>query len=321
MGNIFNAMQSYIGGHFAEVAFIVLAAGAVFIFSLGVSTVVLALSGPVRRRLDQLASRDAPPVQDRAARVVSMLQPVTPYLMPKAEQERSRVAQLLSFAGYRSPNALPIFYACKALLFVGLPLVMFASAPFFPKARVGMLIAYCFIAAVIGFLAPSIWLDNRTAARQASLRVAFPDALDLLVVCVESGLGLAAALQRVADELVISHPELGSELARVNAEMRAGVERAQALRNLADRTGLEDIRGLVALLIQTLRFGTSIADALRLYSEEFRDKRMQAAEEQAAKIATKMIFPLVLCLFPAFFLVAVGPAIIRIIAAFQQMGH
>jgi tight adherence protein C len=105
----------------------------------------------------------------------------------------------------------------------------------------------------------------------------------------------------------------------VNAEIRAGVDRPQALKNLADRTGLEDIRGLVALLTQTMRFGTSVADALRVYSEEFRDKRMQAAEEQAAKIGTKMIFPLVLCMFPAFFLVAIGPAVLRLIDVFGHM--
>jgi tight adherence protein C len=142
-----------------------------------------------------------------------------------------------------------------------------------------------------------------------------------LVVCVESGLGLAPALQRVADELSVSHPELGTELTLVNAEIRAGVERTQALKNLADRTGLEDIRGLTALLVQTMRFGTSVGDALRVYAEEFRDKRMQAAEEQAAKIGTKMIFPLVLCLFPSFFLVAVGPAVLRLIAVFGQIPH
>ena len=143
--------------------------------------------------------------------------------------------------------------------------------------------------------------------------------LDLLVVCVESGLGLAAALQRVSDELGVSHPELAYELATVNAEVRVGVPREQALKNLAERTGLEDIRGLVGLLVQTMRFGTGVADALRVYSEEFRDKRTQKAEEMAAKMGTKLIFPLVLCMFPMFFVVAVGPAVIRIMDAFSQM--
>jgi tight adherence protein C len=171
----------------------------------------------------------------------------------------------------------------------------------------------------LGFLAPSMWLDRRAQARQRQLRIGFPDALDLLVVCVEAGLGLAPALQRVADDLMISYPELGTELALVNAEIRAGVERTQALKNLAERTGLEDIRGLVALLVQTMRFGTGIADALRVYSEEFRDKRMQAAEEVAAKMGTKMIFPLVACLFPSFFLIAIGPAALAMMTVFKGM--
>ena len=149
------------------------------------------------------------------------------------------------------------------------------------------------------------------------LRHGFPDALDLLVVCVESGLGLGPALQRVADELGVSHPDLSFELATVTAEIRAGVQREAALKNLAERTGLSDIRGLVSLLVQSMRFGTSVADALRVYSDEFRDQRMQAAEEQAAKLSTKLIFPLILFMFPVFFIVAIGPAVLRLIDAFS----
>jgi tight adherence protein C len=164
---------------------------------------------------------------------------------------------------------------------------------------------------------PSMWLDRKVARRHKLLRDGFPDALDLLTVCVESGLGLTQALQRVSDELDVSHPELAAEFAQVTAQMRAGVERESALRGLATRTGLDDIRGLVSLLAQTLRFGTGIADALRVYSEDFRDRRMQRAEEAAAKMGTKLIFPLVLCLFPSFFVVAVGPAVIRLTEAFS----
>jgi tight adherence protein C len=169
-------------------------------------------------------------------------------------------------------------------------------------------------------LLPNFVLHKLTDKRIRALTNGFPDALDLLVVCVESGLGLAAAIQRVADELGVSHPELAFELALVNAEIRVGVQREQALKNLADRTGLEDIRGLVGLLVQTMRFGTGVADALRVYSEEFRDKRTQKAEEQAAKMGTKLVFPLVLFMFPIFFIVAVGPAVLRIIDAFAQVG-
>lgn len=165
-------------------------------------------------------------------------------------------------------------------------------------------------------IAPGIWLDRQVAQRHKLLRDGFPDALDLLTVCVESGLGLTQALQRVADELEISHPELAAEIGQVTAQMRAGVDREAALRGLATRTGLDDVRGLVSLLAQTLRFGTGISDALRVYSEDFRDRRMQRAEEAAAKIGTKLIFPLVICLFPSFFVVAIGPAAIRLTEAF-----
>jgi tight adherence protein C len=202
-----------------------------------------------------------------------------------------------------------------------LPLAVLTASPLLPQLSGGKVGFCAFAAGFVGSLLPSLWLDRRVTRRQRELRIAFPDALDLLVVCVESGLGLAGALQRVGDELAVSHPELSIELSLVNAEIRAGVERTQALRNLADRTGLDDIRGLAALLMQTMRFGTGVADALRVYSEEFRDKRLQAAEEQAAKISTKMIFPLVLCLFPSFFLVAIGPAVLRLMEVFGQLSR
>jgi tight adherence protein C len=189
-----------------------------------------------------------------------------------------------------------------------------------PKLDSTRLLFFAAAAAFVGMTLPNFFLNRMVERRQRALRHAFPDALDLLVVCVESGLGLGAGLQRVAQELHTSYPELATELDRVNAEMQAGMERELALRNLATRTGLSDIRSLVGLLIQTMRFGTSVADALRIYSEEFRDKRMQLAEEQAAKLGTKMIFPMVLCFFPSFFLVAVGPAIVRVIRVFGT-GH
>jgi tight adherence protein C len=159
---------------------------------------------------------------------------------------------------------------------------------------------------------PSKLLERKALKHQDILRKGFPDALDLLVVSVEAGLGFNAALDRVSRELYISHPRLAHELSIVNDEIRAGVERPQALRNLYLRTGLEDIQGLVTLIAQSLRFGTSIAESLRVYSEEYRDQRMQKAEEQAALIGTKLIFPLVLCIFPSFFIVMIGPAILGV---------
>ena len=129
---------------------------------------------------------------------------------------------------------------------------------------------------------------------------------------------MTQALQRVADEIIVSHSELGLELGLVNAEIGAGVDQVSAFKNLANRTGLDDVRGLVSLLVQTLKFGTGVADALRVYAAEFRDKRMQRAEEKAAKIGTKLIFPLILFMWPGFFVVALGPAIIRLMSVFEQ---
>jgi len=193
------------------------------------------------------------------------------------------------------------------------------SANWLPRIGTSSILTYAMFASGIGLLGPNIVLQRMLENRLKALRNGFPDALDLLVVCVESGLGLAAAIQRVAEELEVSHPELAFELLLVNAEIRVGMPRERALKNLADRTGLEDIRGLVALLVQTMRFGTGVADALRVYSEEFRDKRTQKAEGQAAKMGTMLVFPLVLFMFPIFFIVAIGPAVLRIIDAFDKM--
>lgn len=322
MTTALQTLSDFLGGlQGTQLAFICLAAAAVFAFSLGVLAFLTAFSDPLRRRLDRVRVGSTP-TQSRSAGAgfADRLRPLAGFLMPKKEKELSRVSQLLIHAGYRSPYALSVYYGMKSLLIMALPLAVLVASPFFPRLTTERLLFYALFAAIAGALLPSMWLDRRVLARQRALRVGFPDALDLLVVCVEAGLGLAPALQRVADEVAVSHPELGAELALVNAEMRAGVERSEALRNFADRSGLSDIRGLVTLMVQTMRFGTSIADALRVYSEEFRDKRMQAAEEHAAKIGTKMIFPLVTCLFPSFFLIAIGPAVIRLIDAFSQFG-
>jgi tight adherence protein C len=205
------------------------------------------------------------------------------------------------------------------LLALGLPLVVFVASRWLPQWTINTLTAAMLFAAFIGVYLPNYVLGKIKENRLKKLRNGFPDALDLLVVCVEAGLGLGAAIDRVARDLEVSHSELAEELRLVNVEMRAGVERPVALKNLADRSGLADIRGLVGLLVQTMRFGTSVADALRVYSEEFRDRRMQKAEEQAAKIGTKLIFPLVTCLFPSFFIVAVGPAALRMIMVFKAL--
>ena len=319
METLLEVLRATLGDNtLTSTVFVGLAAVAVFVFSLGVSAIVLGLADPMRRRLNRLAGVERDDTS-RADSVAALLQPLSAYILPKKDWDRSQVGRQLVHAGYRSPHSVTFYYAARALLLIVLPAAVLIASYWMPEVPTAKILFYTAVAAFVGSIIPGALLDRLVARRKRALRVAFPDALDLLVVCVESGLGLAPALQRVADELAVSHPELGAELMLVNAEVRAGVERSQALKNLADRTGLEDIRGLVALLTQTMRFGTSVADALRVYSEEFRDKRMQAAEEQAAKIGTKMIFPLVFCMFPAFFLVAIGPAVLRLIDVFGQM--
>lgn len=293
-------------------------AAAVFLFTLGVAYLVAWANDPVRRKLGALS----PNIETSGSwiqRLRAVLEQVARYALPSNEKEKSKIERKLAHAGFRSAGAATVFYGMKTSLAIIFGIAWLAASTFFPQLTSSHVIFIALGAGFFGLVLPDKVLSYLMERRQKSLRHAFPDAMDMLVVCVESGLGLSAALQRVADELEVSHPELASELSQVTAETRAGLERETALRNLAERTGLDDIRGLVGLLVQTLRFGTSVADSLRVYSEEFRDKRMQKAEEQAAKIGTKLIFPLVLCLFPGFFIVAIGPAVLKLIEAFSHL--
>jgi tight adherence protein C len=301
-----------------QVAVVVLAGIAASVLALGVIFIGIGATDPIRRRMTRFRGTEALADGRKAFSIETMLGPVTQYVLPSEELERSKVIARLSHAGFRAPNALQVFYAIKAVLVIVLPAMVWAALLFFPEQATQTVLLYVMCAAAVALIGPSYVLDKLVAARMKSLRNGFPDALDLLVVCVESGLGLTQALQRVSDELSVSHPELALELAVVNAEIRAGVDRMKALKNLGDRTGLDDIKGLVSLLVQALKFGTGIADSLRIYSEEFRDKRIQKAEEAAAKIGTKMIFPLVLFLFPGFFVVAIGPAVLRLMDALSN---
>jgi tight adherence protein C len=312
MATVLDLLNSYLSDDVILRRILVgLSAATIFILGLGLSALLMNVTAPVRRRMG-LVDDSAKPTDKFMIRVTTALGPVAGYILPQKEMERESMIRQLARAGYRTPNALPAFYAIKSLLIVALPLVILMGSRWLPTMEGQSIFTYAMIAAGIGLLAPNIVLSKMVARRVKSLRDGFPDALDLLVVCVESGLGLASAIQRVADELDVSHPDLAFELSTVNAEIRAGMQREQALRNLADRTGLADIRGLVGLLVQTMRFGTSVSDALRVYSEEFRDKRMQRAEEAAAKMGTKLLFPLIFCMFPVFFIVAIGPAVLRI---------
>jgi tight adherence protein C len=306
-------------GHIASggpTIIMIAAALAALLFFWGLAASLDRSFDPARRRLDEIAAdAGAPPRANWGQRIASMMRPVERYVMPK-DSERQDTQQQLQFAGYRSISAVTTFYGAKLVLAAVMLFGWLLASRFLPHVSSGRVAFIALAASFFGMLLPGMWLDRSVKKRHKLLRDGFPDALDLLTVCVESGLGLTQALQRVADELDVSHPELASEIGQVTAQMRAGVDREDALRGLATRTGLEDVRGLVSLLTQTLRFGTGIAEALRVYSEDFRDRRMQRAEEAAAKIGTKLIFPLVLCLFPSFFVVAIGPAVIKLMEAF-----
>jgi len=317
METILNFFQSLAISGSTQYALFVLATGAtVFLFALGISFLLLAAMDPVQRRLNAMAAKSAS-LGERAQRLLKFLEPVNRFLLPTKGSERGKIEQRLMYAGLRSANALPLFYAIKTGLALIFLLAVVTWSAWLPQWSATQLVFLAMFAAFVGLMLPNYVLDHWVERRKKRLRDGFPDALDLLVVCVEAGLGLTAAIQRVAEELKISHPELGAEFAQVTAEMRAGVERETSLKALSYRTGLEDIRGLVSLLIQTLKFGTSSGETLRVYAEEFRDKRMQRAEELAAKIGTKLIFPLVFCLFPSFFIVAIGPAIVRLAEVFR----
>lgn len=300
---------------------------AVVVLSIGIGFIVFGAADPIRRRLKSIGSsstggQGSPDMRNvgRLVNIDTIIGPVAQYILPADEIERNDMLAKLTHSGFRDPNSLQVFYSIKTVLSIGLPIITFLSLRFVPDMSDGNLLIWVLVASAVGIFLPNIVLNHFYKRRQKQLRDGFPDALDLLVVCIEAGLGLAQGIQRVSRELEVSHPELAAELSLVNAEVRVGVDRVQALKNLAARTGLEDIRGLVSLLVQTLRFGTSVADTLRVYSEEFRDKRMQKAEEMAAKIGTKMIFPLVVFMFPAFFVVAIGGSVMRLANAFAQMG-
>ncbi|GAA4879534.1 type II secretion system F family protein [Ferrimonas pelagia] len=227
------------------------------------------------------------------------------------------IKRRLVHAGYHSDSALAVYNGTRILfafimLLIGLA-VLQMNLDVEPKTEIYIMVVLC----SLGFLLPSFVLDRLADERMRAMRIGFPDALDILVVCCEAGQGLMAGLQKVALELQVSHPKLSDELILVCQKVRAGFTIDVALKEFVSRTGLEEIKGLNSAITQSMKLGTGIAETLRVYAEEYRDKRMQAAEEQAAKLGVKMIFPMVLCIWPSFFIVAVGPAILKVLQAWN----
>lgn len=302
-----------------KIIFTLTVATAMFIFGMGILYLLSTVFDPVRRRMRLLAIGEIDKEDEASGEFSTTLGPLAGLTMPRKDWERSKVSQMLVHAGFRAPNAITGFYAIKTILIILLPGTVLFLASLFPHYSTKQVAFAMIITTFLAVTLPDAVLESKARSRKRKLSNGFPDALDLLVVCTEAGLGLNQSIDRVAQELEDNYPELSQELKLVNVEIRAGVKREDALRDLANRTGLDDIRGLVALLTQSMRLGTGVADTLRIYAEEFRDKRMQRAEELAAKIGTKMIFPLVVCLFPGFFVVILGPAFLRIISTFGHL--
>jgi tight adherence protein C len=280
---------------------------------------VMAQTAPERRRLERAglvatsgvlidanASSLTPEDGDLAKKVTSVI--------PRSPKEMTRLRRQFVRAGFQSLTPVAIYsvaqIACP-IVFAALPL-MFGG---FSTVWI-----FCIITGLMGWLIPGAVLGRFVKARQKIIQNGLPDALDLMIVCLEAGSSIDQAIMKVSEELVLAYPALAEEFQILLTETRAGKPRLEAFRNLAERTGVDDVRSLVAMLVQTDRFGTSVSQALRTHAEVSRTKRRQRAEEAAAKIGVKLVFPLVFCLFPAMFVVTLGPAVIRFIRVMFQGG-
>jgi tight adherence protein C len=269
----------------------------------------------IERRLGELTGRPMKEVDEaRLQRLVGALKRLG-NAVPHSPTEMGKLQLRLVRAGFRSHDAVIVFFGLR----IGVALLLFGvlGSPLLMRPNLG----YALVAAAVGYLLPSMMLGKLERGRQHRIRKGLPDALDLLVVSVEAGLGLDQAIQRVGEEIAFAHRELSDEFRLVNLELRAGKGRTDALRALAERTGVEDLSSLVAMLVQTDRFGTSVAQSLRVHADTMRTKRRQRAEEAAAKTGVKMVFPLVFCIFPAIWVVTIGPAAIKFVQVLMPIAN
>jgi tight adherence protein C len=298
---------------------VVLVMTSVFALVYGVASLAPARSRLISKRLGELqegaaknySSLQRRQRQEKRERLEILMQTFGEHVTAR-RADWSRVQETLVQAGYRRSGAVAAYFGTRlvAMTLAGTAAVFGVIAIGSPPAAV---ILGASIGAAFGWLAPQYHVKRRIRKRQRELQRALPDSLDLLVVCVEAGLGLNQALVRVSEEIEHVSTIMSEELVLTNLEIRAGTPRDEALRNLGERTGLGDLKSLTAMLIQTDRFGTSVATALRVHSDTMRTKRRQRAEEAAAKTTIKLVFPLVLFIFPAMFVVILGPAVLHIL--------
>ena len=283
--------------------------------ALGVGALVsfaLTWSAPEQREIRRLSQLGAEGVlaqlnlQETPSAWVKRFQ----QMVPKSPKEMTALRRRLTRAGYRGLTAAVVYGAAEVLLpFVvgGLTLMVFGFSRWY----------FALLGAGVGFVLPSVWLGRQTALRQKEIRNGLPDALDLMIVCIEAGSGIDQAIMKTSDELDITYPALAEEMRLVTTEMRAGKPRIEAFKNFASRTKVDEVRSLVSMLVQTDRFGTSVAQALRTHADVSRTKRRQNAEERAGKIGVKLVFPLVFCLFPALYVAILGPAVVQYFRLFK----
>jgi tight adherence protein C len=284
--------------------------GSVALLAAAVASYVLGGMAPERRRLERLAQAPASGVLLENPSLTPeeslFAQRVTSFI-PRSPKEVTRLRKRFMRAGYHTLTPLAVYTLGQLTL----PVVLGGTAFLLLRAPASWVFGGA--GALIGWLLPSLILERFIARRQKVIQNGLPDALDLMIVCLEAGSAIDQAILKVSDELGLAYPALAEEFRMVITETRAGKPRLEAFRNFASRTGVEDVRALVAMLVQTDRFGTSVSQALRTHAETSRTKRRQRAEERAAKIGVKLVFPLVFALFPAFFVVTLGPAVIRFI--------
>jgi tight adherence protein C len=287
---------------------------AVALLSGALAYTVLERQAPARKRLQQegagkrvaAAAAGLGGLTDRPNRTVERIAS----FVPKSPSEMGKLRRRMVRAGYHSLTAAVVFSIAELLA----PVVLGVPAALLVQWPLGLIMGALF--AMVGFLLPSVVLGRLIEARRVAITNGLPDVLDLLIVCLEAGCSLDQAIVKATEELALAYPALGEELRMVTTETRAGKPRIEAFKNLEARTKNDDVRSLVAMLVQTDRFGTSVSQALRTFAEVTRTKRRQRAEERAAKVGVKMVFPLVLCLFPALYVATLGSAVIQIVNVF-----
>lgn len=306
---------------FAKFDFMALAAAglaglAVLALGAAVSS-LLKNRDPVSRRLEALDDsrgdgKDSSLGRSLRGIAMALLARISRPAQPQKNWEASRVRRDLLVAGFSSENAVQVYLGSKVLLALAVPAALWLLTPISQRLQGPLLVLALNVAACVAYILPSFYLEAVSQRRKERVVRELPEVLDLLVIAVEAGLGLDAAIRRVSKEIGVSSPIMADELAMVSLELKAGIARDQALRNLAQRTGVDEVAGLVSMLNQADRFGVSVGRSLRVHSDSVRTKWRQKMEEKAAKIPLKLLFPVLFMIFPAILVVMAGPAIIRV---------